>query len=148
MTAALLEQLILQGVITLAHHHDDAVETFLMNVLTSGQLRTFLPVTKLSRSGLTVLRPLLYYREAEVIAAGKAIGLQPLKNPCPYDGHTKRQEIKEHIEALASINPEVYDHLAAAMRNSPNQELWPEQLAQKAMVKKFHEFWQKKGKKE
>ena len=134
--------------IALAHHHDDAVETFLMNVLTSGQLRTFLPVTKLSRSGMTVLRPLLYYREAEVIAAGKEIGLQPLKNPCPYDGHTKRQEIKEHIKALASINPEVYGHLAAAMRNSPNQELWPEQLAQKAMVKKFHEFWQKKGKKE
>ena len=53
-----------------------------------------------------------------------------------------------HIEALAAISPEVYDHLAAAMRNSPNQELWPEQLAQKTMVKKFHEFWQKKGKKQ
>lgn len=53
--------------VALAHHHDDAVETFLMNVLTSGQLRTFLPVTPLSRTGLTVLRPLLYYREAEII---------------------------------------------------------------------------------
>ena len=46
--------------VALAHHHDDAVETFLMNVLTSGQLRTFLPVTPLSKTGLTVLRPLLY----------------------------------------------------------------------------------------
>lgn len=39
--------------VALAHHHDDAVETFLMNVLTSGQLRTFLPVTPLSKTGLT-----------------------------------------------------------------------------------------------
>ena len=134
--------------IALAHHHDDAVETFLMNVLTSGQLRTFLPVTELSRTGLTVLRPLLYYRENEIRAAVQEIGLQPLKNPCPYDGQTKRQEIKEHIASLAAISPEVYDHLAAAMRNSPKQELWPEQLPQKIMVRKFRDFWQKKHRKE
>lgn len=132
--------------IALAHHHDDAVETFLMNILTSGQLRTFLPVTNLSRTGLTVLRPLIYYRESEIIDAGEKTGLMPLKNPCPYDGHTKRQEIKEHIKTLASISPEVYDHLAGAMRTSPNQELWPETLTQKTLVKKFHAFWQKKHK--
>ena len=85
-------------------------------------------------------------RSYYVIEATKAIGLKPLKNPCPYDGHTKRQEIKEHIKALGAISPEVYDHLASAMRNAPNQELWPEQLAHKAIVKKFHEFWQKKHK--
>lgn len=130
-----------------AHHHDDAVETFLMNLLASGQLRTFLPVTELSRSGITVLRPLIYYRESEIIAAVKELALNPLKNPCPYDGHTKRQEIKEHIAALTAISPDVYEHLSAAMRNAPNQELWPEQLPQKAMVNKFREFWQKKGQK-
>ena len=62
--------------VALAHHHDDAVETFLMNVLTSGQLRTFLPVTPLSRTGLTVLRPLLYYREAEIIDMVRQLDLQ------------------------------------------------------------------------
>ena len=77
-----------------------------MNVLTSGQLRTFLPVTPLSRTGLTVLRPLLYYREAEIIDMVRQLDLQPLRNPCPYDGHTKRQDIKEHIRELEKLSPE------------------------------------------
>lgn len=130
--------------IALAHHHDDAVETFLMNLLTSGQLKTFLPVTPLSRTGLTVLRPLLYYRETEIISNIQQLNLVPLKNPCPFDGHTKRQEIKEQIATLSTLAPKVYDHLAAAMRTSPKQELWPTQLPQKELVALFRSFWQKK----
>lgn len=126
--------------VALAHHNDDAVETFFMNLVTSGQLRTFLPVTPLSRSGITVLRPLLYYRESEIRALVAKLGLQPIKNPCPYDGHTMRQDIKEHIAALDAQYPEIYDHLAAAMRNSDRQELWPAKPG-KELLGKFHAFW-------
>lgn len=129
--------------VALAHHHDDAVETFLLNLITSGQLKTFLPVTYLTRSAITVLRPLLYYREAEVRAYGQEIGLKPLKNPCLYDGRTKRQEIKEWLKSFDAISPEAYEHFAAAMRQSPEQELWPEKLAQKASLEKFRKFWHK-----
>ncbi len=127
--------------VALAHHNDDAVETFFMNLMTSGQLRTFLPVTQLSRSGITVLRPLLYYRESEIRALVQKLNLQPLKNPCPYDGSTMRQEVKEHIAALDARYPEVYEHLAAAMRCSDKQELWQAKPDDKAMVKKFRNFW-------
>ena len=44
------------------------------------------------------------------------LNLHPLKNPCPYDGHTKRQEAKELLRSLQGFNAEAYDHLAAAMR--------------------------------
>lgn len=130
--------------VALAHHHDDAVETFFMNLVTSGQLRTFLPVTPLSRTGLTVLRPLLYYRESEVRELVQELNLKPLKNPCPYDGHTTRQDIKEHIQQLDAMYPEIYDHLAAAMRQTETQELWPQKLSQKELAAKFKEFWRKK----
>ena len=130
-----------------AHHHDDAVETFMLNLLTSGQLKTFLPVTYLSHSGLTLIRPLLYYREAEIIAMGQALGLQPLKNPCAYDGHTQRQTMKELIPVLAQSFPDVYDHLAAAMRQTPGSELWPGKLTQQEMTAAFHQFWENKTKK-
>lgn len=66
-----------------AHHHDDAVETFFLNLVASGQLKTFLPVTPLSRTGLTLIRPLLYYREAEIISMVDELNLHPLKTPAP-----------------------------------------------------------------
>ncbi len=126
-----------------AHHHDDAVETFFLNLVASGQLKTFLPVTPLSRTGLTLIRPLLYYREAEIISMVQQLGLTPLKNPCPYDGYTKRQEAKELLVALQKFNPEAYDHLAAAMRTAPT-ELWPAKCGKKELADKFHAFWQQK----
>ena len=119
-----------------------------MNLMTSGQLRTFLPVTPLSRTGITVLRPLLYYRESEIRELVAKLQLKPLKNPCPYDGHTMRQEVKEHIANLNEKYPEVYEHLAAAMRCTDKQELWPDKPDQKTMVNKFRTFWKRKPKTE
>lgn len=130
--------------VALAHHNDDAVETFFMNLVTSGQLRTFLPVTPLSRSGITVLRPLLYYRESEIRRLVAKLNLEPIKNPCPYDGHTMRQDIKEHIVQLNGRYPEIYEHLAAAMRCSQQQELWPGKPESKELIAKFRAFWQRK----
>lgn len=129
--------------VALAHHNDDAVETFFMNLMTTGQMSTFLPVTYLSRSNITVLRPLLYYREYEIRSWIRKLGLQPIKNPCPYDGHTMRQDIKEHIMELNQRYPEVYEHLASAMRYTKGMELWPAKPETKVMQDKFKAFWKK-----
>lgn len=129
--------------IALAHHNDDAVETFLLNLLNSGQQKTFLPVTFLTRTQLTVLRPLIYYREHEIIDYIQKLALIPLKNPCPYDGHTQRQDMKELILTLSKNNPELYSHLAAAMRETPGRELWPAALPQEDIIAKFRNFWGK-----
>ncbi len=128
--------------IALAHHHDDAVETFFMNIITSGQLRTFLPVTWLSRKELHVIRPILYYREQEIRDNLKELGLTPLKSPCPHDGKTMRQEIKDYLPQLNKLNPKAYENIAAAMRATDNMEIWPPPLTQKTNQKKFHAFWQ------
>lgn len=133
--------------VALAHHNDDAVETFFMNIMTTGQLRTFLPVTHLSRAGITVLRPLLYYREREIEELVQQLDIHPLKNPCPYDGHTMRQDVKEHIAELEQRYPGVYDHLAAAMRFDEKRELWPDRRTSKELLPKFRAFWGKKEEK-
>jgi tRNA(Ile)-lysidine synthase TilS/MesJ len=111
--------------IAYAHHHDDAVETFLMSLLYSGQLHTFTPVTYLDRTKLTVIRPLVYFREAELIDAINIHGFDPVKSPCPHDGHTVRQDVKELIARLEPEIPDLYDHLGAAMRKGALGELWP-----------------------
>ena len=64
-----------------AHHHDDAVETFLMSLFYSGQLNTFRPKTYLDKTGITVIRPLVYFREQEIIDAIPLHGFTPIPSP-------------------------------------------------------------------
>lgn len=123
-----------------AHHHDDAVETFLMSLFYSGQLRTFLPSTYLGRTNLTVIRPLVYFREAELRETTSLHGFTPIDNPCPFNGKTKRQEIKELIEKLGEGNPMLYAHLAAGMRENAVIELWPPQQNRVQLKDKYNAY--------
>lgn len=126
--------------VALAHHHDDAVETFMMSLFYAGRLKTFLPKTPQERSGVTIIRPLIYFREAEVIRTVEQLGLQPLKNPCPYNGHSKRQEIKELFREYELKDPEYYRRFAAAMRGGASAELWPPEPDRYALKGKYLEF--------
>jgi tRNA(Ile)-lysidine synthase TilS/MesJ len=114
--------------LALAHHHDDAVETFLMSIIYSGQIRTFLPRTDLDRSGITVIRPLVYLREKEITDAKEFVRFNPVRPNCPYDGSTYRQKVKELIAELTRENPWVYPNLATAMREGGPLELWPPEI--------------------
>lgn len=115
--------------IALAHHQDDAVETFLMSIIYSGQIKTFLPRTFLDRSEVTVIRPLVYLREAEIREANPLTGFQPVASPCPLDGKTKRAETKDLIRNLCRHDRMIFNHLTAAMRKGRPQELWPPELS-------------------
>ena len=126
--------------VALAHHHDDAVETFMMSLFYSGRLKTFLPKTPQERSGVTIIRPLVYFREAEIIQTVERLGLQPLKNPCPYNGHSKRQEIKEMLRDYEAKDPEYYRRFAAAMRGGETAELWPPEPGRYALKGKYLNF--------
>lgn len=110
--------------IAYAHHLDDAVETFFMSLLSSGQLTTFQPKTFLSRTNLNVIRPLIYLREFEISEFVKASGFNVIKSPCPIDGTTNRQVVKNLIGELNKTFPDIFQRLAAAMRKSSVGELW------------------------
>ncbi len=117
------------NVVALAHHHDDAVETFLMSIIFSGRIKTFLPRTELERSKITVIRPLVYCREEEIKDAVEMIGFLPVPSPCPISGNTKRAETKELIRNLTRYDYRVFWNLAAAIREGRPLELWPPELS-------------------
>ena len=126
--------------IAYAHHHDDAVETFLMSLLYSGQLTTFTPVTYLDRMNLTVIRPLIYFREEELRDSVQYHGCSPIPSPCPLDGRTVRQTVKELIASLGKDNPMAYSHLAAAMRKGALGELWPAAKTRDEMRETYYRY--------
>lgn len=69
--------------IALGHHYDDAVETMLMSLIFEGRLGCFQPVTYLSRTDVTQIRPLLYVKERQVVNAAKRLELPIVENPAP-----------------------------------------------------------------
>ena len=83
--------------IAYAHHQDDFIETSLMNLMLEGHYDCFPPVTHLDRTNLQVLRPMLMIKERDVIGFARRENLPVVKNPCPADGHTRRQDVKDFI---------------------------------------------------
>ncbi len=123
-----------------AHHNDDAVETLFMGLLYSGQVHTFTPSTYLDKTDITVIRPLVYFREQEIIDAIQYHQVQPVPSPCPNDGHTIRQRVKELIQEMSIENPQLYPHLASAMRENAVGELWPAPKNRKEMKKAYYDY--------
>lgn len=105
--------------IALGHHYDDAVETLLMNLLFEGRLGCFQPVTYLDRTGITQIRPLLYCQEADVRRMAAKLCLPVVKNTCPMDGHSRRQEVKELIASLEERYPDLKKKLFGAVQRYP-----------------------------
>lgn len=100
-----------------AHHKDDVVETMLMSLIFEGRFHTFSPVTYLDRTELTVIRPLLYMNEADVIGFINKYQVPVVKSPCPADGNTKREYIKELLKHLNQENPGVKERMFTAIHN-------------------------------
>ena len=123
-----------------AHHLDDAVETFFMSLLSSGQLTTFQPKTFLDRTNVTVIRPLVYLRESEIENFAARRGLDVLKSPCPFDGATNRQRIKNLIVELEKSFPDLFSHLTAAMRKNSIGELWAAPKTRQQMRETYFGF--------
>ena len=53
--------------IAYAHHRDDLIETMLLSLIYEGRFYAFSPKTFLDRTELTVIRPMIYVSEADVI---------------------------------------------------------------------------------
>lgn len=105
--------------IALGHHYDDAIETLLMNLLFEGRIGCFQPVTYLDRTDITQIRPLLYCQEADIRRMAAKLALPVVKNTCPMDGHSRRQEVKELLAELEQRYPDLKKKLFGAVQRYP-----------------------------
>ena len=105
--------------IALGHHYDDAVETFFLSLIFEGRLSCFQPVTWLDRTEITQIRPLLYCGENLIRHTAARLDLPVVENPCPANGNTKRQEIKELIYELNGRYPGLKARAFGAPQTSP-----------------------------
>jgi tRNA(Ile)-lysidine synthase TilS/MesJ len=104
--------------IAYGHHRDDAVETMLLSLIYEGRIHTFSPVTHLNRMDITVIRPMIYVDEADVLGYVRKYDLPVMKSPCPIDGHTKREYVKEVLCGLDDELPGIYTRVFTAIQRS------------------------------
>ena len=111
--------------LALGHHYDDAVETFMMNLLFEGRIGCFQPVTNLDRTGIIQIRPMLYLHERTVDNFAEKAKLPVLTNRCPVDKYTKREEIKKLVYDLSATYPDLRERIFGAMQRLPLPEWEP-----------------------
>lgn len=113
--------------IAYAHHRDDLIETMLLSLIFEGRFYSFSPVTYLDRTDLTLIRPMIYVTEADVIGFKNKYQLPVCKNPCPVDGKTKREYVKNLTKTLNQENPGVKERLFHAIIEG-NIDGWPPRI--------------------
>lgn len=113
--------------IAYAHHKNDMIETMLLSMLFEGNFYSFPPVTHLDRSNLTIIRPLMYVDEADIIGFMNKHELSATKSLCPIDGHTKREYAKNLVKQLNQEHPGAKDRMFHSILNG-NFPDWPNKI--------------------
>ncbi len=89
--------------LALAHHLQDIVTTFFMSLFYEGRLSTMLPISYMSKTNITLIRPLYLTDESKIIHASRNMPI--LKSKCPANDNSKRKEIKELVARLEKEIP-------------------------------------------
>ncbi len=122
---ALMEEAAAVGAnkVALGHHMEDAAETFMLSLMNEGRIGCFSPMTVYENSGISVIRPLLYTREADIKSVVRAEQIPVVASLCPEDGKTEREDVKEILKAQDRKHRGLYKRLIGAMERK-NLDGW------------------------
>ncbi|MBQ4098749.1 MAG: tRNA 2-thiocytidine(32) synthetase TtcA [Clostridia bacterium] len=113
--------------VALGHHADDLIETLFLCLFYEGRFSTFSPVTHLSRANLTMIRPMIFLREMEIIGFTKDKPI--IHNPCPADKNTKREYIKTALKNLEKDNKKLRENVLGAITHPERNNLFDDQIS-------------------
>lgn len=112
--------------LALGHHAEDMTETFLLSLFFEGRLSTFSPISYMDRTGVSMIRPMIYISENDIAAYAKRLPV--VHNPCPADKHTKREYMKNLIKTVQKDIPFVKDRMLGAISHPERYNLWDKVL--------------------
>ncbi len=104
--------------IALGHNQDDVLETFLLNLLYTGNFKTFSPISYMDRSKVTLIRPFIYLPEKDTRRYIKQNNIEVMKKTCPMDGISKREDMKNQIFIWQKNIPMIRANLFGAIQRN------------------------------
>jgi predicted GNAT family N-acyltransferase len=114
--------------VAFAHHGDDAIETLAMNAIFGGRVATFAPKMHLERADVTFIRPFIHVRENDIIRAVKELALPVTASPCPSDGETTREDLKNLLNDLYKKYPTAKTNFLTMLSNYEQSDLWFDEI--------------------
>lgn len=108
--------------VALGHHADDFIDTFMLSLFYEGRLNTFSPKSYLDRTGLTLIRPMVFIKEIDVKSYAKTLPV--LKSRCPADKHTKREYVKDVLKNIGEKVPNIREMIFTALTHPERNNLF------------------------
>jgi tRNA 2-thiocytidine biosynthesis protein TtcA len=103
--------------IALGHHLDDIIETFFMNLCTKGDLAAMPVLLKYRKYHVSLIRPLAWIEERQIIACAAERNILKAACTCPYGINSKRRDIRRRIAAITDNSGEVKRRILKALGN-------------------------------
>jgi tRNA 2-thiocytidine biosynthesis protein TtcA len=117
-----------QGVYKVAfgHHREDHIQTLLLNLLHKGEFAGNLAHVPMREYGVSVLRPLIYVSESEILHFAKTCGFARVTCQCPVGQNSMRKKVAELIQEIEELFPNTRENLAhAGLQYGSDKALYP-----------------------
>lgn len=105
-----------RGITTIAfgHHRDDSVQTLLMNLLHKAEFAAMLPKVPMHDYGITLIRPLIFAAEEDILSFAGLYGFSRVTCQCPVGQTSLRNSTKQLIKELEKNFPNTRENLSQA----------------------------------
>lgn len=110
--------------VALGHHLDDVVTTMFLSMLYEHRYNIFKPKTYLDRVDITLVRPMIYIEEKDIIRLSEILDIRIIENRCPVDGLTKRTEIAELVNMIEQEHPRAKKKILKSIENIKPESFW------------------------
>jgi len=105
--------------LALGHHLDDVIETLLLNQFYGGTLAAMSPKLTADNDRHTVIRPLVYVEESDIVRFSRLRQHPIIQCSCPVEGTTdqNREKMKKLVQNLESDIPQLRRSMLGALGN-------------------------------
>ena len=109
--------------IALGHHLDDIIETFFMNLTAKGELSAMPILLQYRKYPVSLIRPLAYVEERQIIACAAEQGLGQPVCSCPFGLRSLRGETRRRIAAFTGNSSAIKRRILKALASGPKDLL-------------------------